>query len=325
MNTNNKNLLKSYMRNELKAQLKGTPVDLPDEDSAEYHPMRDVAFLERLDTDAITDQERAELIAHLDKCGFCRQELERLCQSEALFATDTTIDSPIAKTQSIWENSAVMKTLKQWAWVGGALVLLIGGFALFYAMPGDKAQVAFKALQKKLNEDEQNFSTQLAGNYRLDGTSAMKGGIDLPVMDDHKRDIRSGYEKLIVDYPDKTDFRTEFGKYLLFVLDEPELARNELEQSLEKSLTPSELKRVPELHLLLGIAAFKEGNDTLAQENYQKALDLDPKNLDAKVNMAISLYRSGDEERAMEIYRSLRSEKIPTELRNMIDGFLDRE
>ena len=316
-------MLKTYLKSELKSQLKGILADLTDGESAEYHPMRDAAFLERLDADAITDQERAELITHLDKCGFCRLELERLCQCDALFEPpDLPADQPVAQTPSNWENPTMMKFLKQWAWVGGVLVLLIG-FALFYALPGDKAQVAHKDLRKKLNDDERNFSTQLAGDYRLDGTLAMKGGI--PVMDDHKRDIRSTYEKLITDYPDRVDFRTEFGKYLLFVLHDYDLARRQLELSLEQSLTPSELKRALELHLLLGIAAFKEGNDTLAQKHYQDALDLSPTNLDAKVNMAISLYNSGDTERALEIYRSLQSEKIPAELRNLIDGFLERE
>ena len=322
MNTNNKNLLKTYMKKELQSQLKGVSVYLTDEESAEYHPMRDVAFLERLDADAISDQERTELIGHLDQCGFCRQELERLCQCDALFTTNVPTNPPIAQTHSIWENLAKTKSMKQWAWVGGALVLIIG-FALFFALPGDKATVAYNDLRKNLNDDERNFSTQLAGDYRLDGTSAIKGGI--PVMDDHKRDVLAAYQKLITDYPDRVDYRTEFGKYLLFVLHDYDLARGQLELSLEQSLTPSEQKRALELHLLLGIAAFKEGNDTLAQKHYQDAIDLAPANWDAKVNMAISLYNSGDKEKALTIYRSLQSEKIPAELRNLIDGFLERK
>ena len=322
MNTNNKSLLEAYMKNELKSQFNGPRVDLTDEEAAKYHPAKDIAFLERLDADAITDSERTELIDHLDKCVFCRQELERLCQCEALFATELPTRQPIAETPSDWENPALWKTLKEWSWVGGALLLAIGIALVFMLPSGNQSQVAYNNIRKMLNNDERNFSTQLTDTYRLDGTSTVKG---FPVMDDHKRDVLAAWQQLVADYPDNINFRTEFGKYAIFVLNDTELARNELEIALEKSLTPSELKRVPELHLLLGIAAFREGNDALAQQHYQNALDLDPKNLDAKVNLAISYYRSGDQDKAMEIYRELRTEKIPVTLSNQIDSFLERE
>ena len=321
MNSNNKSRLNTYIKNVLKSQLNGPIVDLTEAEDAEYHPSKDIVFLERLDADAITDEERAELLEHLDKCVFCRQEMQRLCECEALFAINRDENPPITQTSSDWERPAAKKAVKQWSLIGGVLLLLIGFVALYPLPSGNQGQIAHNDIQNMLNENERNFSTLLADSYRLDGTLAIKG--DIPVMDDHKREVLAAYQKLLADYPDEIDFRIAFAKYLLFVLQEPAQARDELEKALEKSLMPSELDRVPELHLLLGIAAFKEGNDTLAKQHYQNVLDLEPKNMDAKANMAISLYRNGETEKALEILRELRSENIPVTLRNKIDVFFE--
>jgi tetratricopeptide (TPR) repeat protein len=326
MNPNNQFLLETYMKNELETQFNGTTMDLTDEEAAQYHPSKDIAFLERLDADAITDKEQVELLEHLAQCAFCRQEMQRLCRCGALFAQENPTNSRnavvIVQTQSNWEKPmpSGMKFIKQWAWMGGALLLLIC-FMLMYSPSGNQARIAHNNILKMLNENERDFSTLLSNDYRLNGTPAIKGGI--PIMDDHKREVFAAYQKLVADYPNEIDFRIEFAKYLLFVLQEPGQARNELEKSLEKSLLPSEMRRVPELHLLLGIAAFQEGDDTLALRRYRDTLDLDPKNIDARVNMAISLYRSGEKEKAVEIYRELQSESITETLRNKIDNFLE--
>ncbi len=100
-------------------------------------------------------------------------------------------------------------------------------------------------------------------------------------------------------------------------------ARLQLKMALEKSLVPSELHRASELHLLLGIAAFMENDDTIAQKHFQNALALEPKNRDARLNLAVSLYRSGDREKTVEILNELRTESISDILRAKIDEFLE--
>lgn len=319
MNSNNKILLDAYMKRELNAHLHGKPAELTEEEAAKYHPANDIVFLERLDADAIDDRERTELLEHLDQCAYCRQAMEQLCRSGALFA-QASGKKDIGLS---WDRipGDVKKHVKPLALA--ACVLLVAGIGILYSLPsGNPSQVAYNKVRKMLDTDEKGFSTSLPENgYRMNGTSAMKA---FPVMDDHKREVRTAYEKLIADYPDNVSFRTEFGKYLLFVLKEPDLARNELEKSLEASLSPSELHRFPELRLLLGIAAFEEGNDTAAQEQFRSVLDLDPKNLDAKVNLAICLYRSGETENATEMFEELRKESIPAQLRDRIEEFLNR-
>jgi len=317
--SNNRTLLDTYMKRELHSQLVGPPVTLTDEEAAQYHPATDITFLERLDADAISEQERKELLAHLDQCMFCRQELERLCKSGALFEqNDRKLDTRFARSR-IWENLKKAASLSTVA----ACLLCVGVLALYWSSTGDPSLMAHRKITRMLNADEQGFSTLLTDNgYRLSGTFAIKA---VSVLDDHKQAVRAAYEQLVADYPNNINFRTEFGKYLLFVLKEPDLARNELERALELSLTPSELKRSPELHLLLGLAAFEERNDDLAQKHFRDTLDLDPKNLDAKVNLAISLYCSGEQEEATSMFQKLRSERIPEALRNQIDRFLERE
>lgn len=317
MNTNNKTLLEKQMKTQWNEQTGGPPAELAEDEAAKYHPATDIVFLERLDADAITDTERAELLEHLDQCRFCRQEMERLCKCGALFE---------GKKLNLKTSSNLPAAMKKYAQalVAAACLLIVVGVGVLYSLhSGSPSQVAYDKVRKMLGDDERSFSTMLTeSGYRLNGTSSMKA---LPVMDDHKHKVRTAYEKLLENYPEDISFRTEFGKYLLFVLKEPDLARHELEKALDASLQPSELKRVPELRLLLGIAAFEERNDPAAQEQFRQVLDLDPKNIDAKVNLAISLYRSGEQEKATAMFEQLRKESIPSPLRSRIESFLDRE
>ena len=319
MSPNNKALLDTSMKRELRALLVGPPVELTKEEASKYHPATDITFLERLDAEAINEQERTELLEHLAQCVFCRQEMERLCKCGALFAdNERKADSAFS-----WPRMAVALKKQPVFAAAVCLLLVIGVVTLFSPFSGSPSQIAHKKVTGMLEPHEKNFSTSLPENgYRLNGTSSMKAVF---AVDDHKRSVRAAYEKLVADYPGNIDFRTEFGKYLLFVLQEPDLARNEWEKALAASLKPSELKRVPELHLLLGIVAFEEGNDTLAQKHFRDALDLDTNNVNAKINMAISLYRSGERENATEMLRELRSERIPASLRGQIDRFLGQD
>ena len=317
MNTNNKSLLYDYMKRELNILWSGKPAELTEEEAKQYHPATDIAFLERLDADAISDHERVELLEHLNKCVFCRQKMELLCKCGAMFTdgVKTTVPRPV-HTQLTKFRLLSPLTI-------AACLFLVVGVTLYFSSSGSPSQVAHRKVAGMLKPDEKNLSTLLTDHgYRLSGTSSIKA---VTTIDDHKQTVRSAYEKLLADYPDEIDFRTEFGKYLLFVMKESDLARNELEKALEASLTPSELKRVPQLHLLLGLAAFEERDDVRAQKHFRDVLDLNPQNIDAKVNLAISFYRSGDKEQAVEMFNALRSESIPVTLRDLIDKFLERE
>ncbi len=320
MNTSNKILLETYMKRKLYSMLGGHPVELTGDEVTQYHPSEDVTFMERFGANAITDQERKNLLEHLNQCAFCRQEIAWLCKCGALFDEQPAQNAKPSTVKTLFQRwKAYVKPLTLVA----CLLIVIGIGALYSLHSVEPSQVAFNNVKKMLNSDEKNFSTSLTTNgYRLNGTSSTKA---MTVVDDHKQAVRSAYKKLIADYPSDILFRVEFGKYLLFVLHEPDLAQNELEKALEASLLPPELHRVPELRLLLGIAAFEERNDMAAQEQFRHVLDLDPTNLDAKVNLAISLYRSGEKEKATGIFEQLRKESIPTPLRNRIESFLDRE
>lgn len=310
---NNRSLLEAFMNNALNELLVN---DVNEEFSDEqYHPADNLAFLARLDTNTITEEERHEMLDHLARCASCREGIELMCQCGVLSAED----KPTVETKPGW--TTLLRQNAKWLIPLSCCVLLF--FGVFFLPHGDPAQLAYNNVQKTLNDDEKHFSLQLTENgYRLSGTSTVKA---ISTLDDHKREVRSAYETLVEKCPENIDFRTEYGKYLLFVVQDADSARLQLEAALEKSLVPSERKRAPELYQLLGIAAFMDDDHATAQKHFRDALALDPKNVDAKVNLAISLYRNGDREQAFDILRELRTEAISDTLKNKIDTFLDRE
>jgi tetratricopeptide (TPR) repeat protein len=326
MNTNAKAQLKARMKQELNALLGGVPVELTEADAKQYHPAADTVFLERLIAGMISDQERKELCEHLSRCTFCREEIEELHESGALPRDIHTKKEnqglvPLIRKTGIW----IVASHKQVLAVA-ASVLIIAGVVLFSLHSNSPSQIAHNNVLKMLGDDEKDFSMLLADNgYRLDGFDARKSSAGMDGLDDHKRTVRAAYEKLVADYPANIKFRTEYGKYLLFVLQDTVAAKSELEKALGTSLVPSEMHRVPELRLLLGIAAFVERDDAAAQEQFRHVLDLAPQNLDARVNLASSLYRSGEQQRAIEMLEQLRKENIPTPLLDRIDSFLENQ
>lgn len=311
----NRSLLEAFMKTVLDELLTDCPAEFSEEDSKRYHPAEDLDFLERLDTDAVSENERREMLGHLAECASCREGITQLCRYGILFVEN----EPALETKADW--TTFLKKHRAWHVLASCCILFLIGLTILPSV--DPAHVAYRNVQKMLHEDEKVFSMQLPENgYRLSGTSTVK---TLPTMDEHKREVRSAYETLVDQYPNHIDFRTEYGKYLLFVIQDTELARLQLERALELSLQPAELKRAPELHQLLGTAKFMSNDDTAAQKHFRDALALDPENVDAKINLAVSLYRSGDRKKSLEILQELRSEKISDILRNKIDGFLDRE
>ena len=155
MNTN-KTLLKTFMNSELESQWNGPPVDLTAEEATKYHPIKDITFLERLDADTISDRERAELLEHLDKCVFCRQELTRLCKCGAMFEDNRRKIG----TGFSWVHmlDAVKRQTPSLALV--ACLLLVVGTALWYTLfPGSPSQIVYHKVAGMLEPEEKNFST----------------------------------------------------------------------------------------------------------------------------------------------------------------------
>lgn len=312
---NNRSRLEAFMNTLLHEMLIDDQETELTENDGKYHPAQDLGFLERLDVDDISDDEREEMLEHLAECASCRERIELMCRCGALFAEG----EQQIETKRDWVKS--LKRQAKWFVPLSCGVLLFLGVMFLPAR--DPVRIAHHNVRKTLNANEKQFSLQLPENgYRLSGTSTVKA---MPTLDDHKRSVRSAYETLVEKYPDNIEFRTEYGKYLLFVIQDTESARLQLEAALEKSLQPSELKRTPELYQLLGIAAFMADDDPTAQKHFRDALALDPKNVDAKLNLAVSLYRGGDRERAFEMLRELRNETISDTLRDKIDKFLDRD
>jgi tetratricopeptide (TPR) repeat protein len=137
--------------------------------------------------------------------------------------------------------------------------------------------------------------------YRLDGRSLTK---TMPQWNDTFKKILAGYERGIAEFPSDVDLRLNYGQYLLERSD-PESARAQF--ATAKELDPDSV----EADLGLGIAAFQFDELDASVEQFQAVLARDSGNLQAMLNLAISLQRMGRTEEAISWFTQLR-ERLPT-------------
>lgn len=284
-----------------------------------YHPSRDIQFLERLDADAITPQERTELIAHLAKCDYCREELLMLIHCDALFDTEV-----VALTNPRWQHGAVSSTRVKRIWLTAAscaALVLLAVFLPFFMRGNSPQQLAMKELAGLLTQDEKNISSQLTENgYRLNGTKYTKS---LSEMDERKEKIVSLYEQQIAAEPENIANRMDYAKFLIYSLRDTEKVKALLTAAISAT-APTDTTTLVALHTLLGQAEFEAGNDAAAIEQFRDVLKLTPTNFSAKLNLGIAFYRNGERAEAVEIFEEMKNESIPEGLKKEIETLLEK-
>jgi tetratricopeptide (TPR) repeat protein len=285
--------------------------------NADYHPMQDGAILDRFNDGTLTDNERKSVIKHLSECPDCRADFKELRKIGALGMIDDKWQTAISGETL---NSFVKQKnfTKMILTLAVLLLVCICSYFVFYKTDDGReiAQHSVNPVKGKFTEKERQLSLRLTDNgYNLKGVFVIKS---LPEpMSGHQKEICSDYEKLLTEEPKNVFYKTEYAKYLLC---EVKNAKTAVTVLLQEPVT-----MLPEVLHLLGLAAFIDRNDELAKEYLQQALKLLPKDIDIKLNTAIVLYSCGEEEDALKLFRELKKENLPDNVRRQVDTMLKND
>lgn len=149
--------------------------------------------------------------------------------------------------------------------------------------------------------------------YRLNGRSYAK---PLPVFDENVKAVLSEYERAVAEFPDDPDLRLNYGQFLL-EQEDPEGARTQLQEA--QRLTPMSA----ETQMALGILAFQQEQFDAAIGHFRAALNEQPDNTKAMLNLAICHARLGQNADAISWFEKVR-DRLPTEeRRDEIDRMTD--
>lgn len=295
---------------------------LPEESD---HPMEDIQFLERLDAQKISAQERTELLDHLAKCHFCRERLLTLIECGALFDEEPEVVSPpvdgtkVAKIARDDQLTYSRHRKNLWILVSSCAILTLVLILPFLKF-GKSTQLAKKELENLLTLGEKSTSTLLCDNgYRLNGTLYTKG---IPMLDERTTKIVTIYEQLIADSPNDISGKLDFARFLIYSHRDSDRAKEVLKSILTaKNISATELATS---HLWMGLAEFESKNNFAATEQFRKALNLDADNLAAKLNLGITLYRIGNTAEAIAIFQELKKQPISDQLKEQIESLINQ-
>ncbi|MDR1632140.1 MAG: tetratricopeptide repeat protein [Dysgonamonadaceae bacterium] len=288
--------------------------------NANYHPMQDGAVLDRFNDGTFTDNERKSIIKHLSECPDCRADFKELRKIGALGTETADVRRQIAVSGKAL--NPFVKQQKNFAkmilTLAALLLVCVCGYFVFYKT-GNSREMAHNPVnpvKEKFTQKEQKLSLRLTDNgYNLKGVSVIKSFPE--PMSGHQKEICSDYEKLLAKEPNNVFYKTEYAKYLLCEVKNAKAA--------VAVLSREPVTMLPEILHLLGLAAFIDRNDELAKEYLQQALKLSPKDSDIKLNTAIVLYSCGKEEEALKLFRELKKENLPDNVRRQIDTMLKND
>ncbi|MDO4558207.1 MAG: tetratricopeptide repeat protein, partial [Planctomycetia bacterium] len=283
----------------------------PEISDGETHPVDNPGFLERLDANVICEEEHRKWMEHLCGCEHCCRIVSRLVGVDLLF-TDTVEEKtiPSGQKRSLWRMTDSVRQ-KRWQIPVACAVIFCICLSVFL-MSGRSTDAVMDEMAMRMSQEFSQQSPCVTDNgYRLNGTSWVK---TISSVAPQQRELADQGKELLKKYPDNIPLRVTYGKFLLFALHDPEGAIRELERAKILALTPSGMSYVAEIHQMLGLAEFEAGNDTAAQEHFRNVLDLEPENVDAKINLAVSLYRSGAQDQAILLLQELRSQGRLSEL-----------
>ena len=112
---------------------------------------------------------------------------------------------------------------------------------------------------------------------------------------EHFPKVEKAYQAILAEFPENEEFRLDYAEFLLF--------REQDYSRAEEILSGIDLSVDLRFYRLAGLVAFLKNDYTKAVEYFSVAWNQEPKNIAADgVNLAAALLRSGDEEKAKEIY-----------------------
>ena len=283
------------------------------EQNVTTHPVDTPEFLERLHTNHLIPEMRKEWLQHLVTCEYCSQTVSSLVKAGLLFTEEQENQNDTTVTRRNFANLLCQQRRNLLISVAMLSCVFLIAF-LLHKPASDQAQREMLAL---MSQQGITWSTRITDNgYRMNGTSWIKA---FPSIDPQWQKVAERAEKLLEQHPEDIELRIEYGKFQLFQMHNPQRAIQELETAKSFLLTPDGIKHTPKVLILQGLAAFEMNDDTAAQEYFLNVLDLEPENVDAKINLAVSLYRSGKHERAYQLLQELQSQnKLPNSLQSQM-------
>lgn len=237
----------------------------------ENHPAAGLEFLNRLNNDVLSAEERAEFLRHLERCPFCRHEIAFFIRSGILYAEPES--EPIAR----------------------------------------------KGIEKNLSAADgraESGPVPDSGNRSTEDVLS-KGSASRTLRDES---ISEAYQEAVRAAPDDPNLRLDYARYQLNILDRPVDACETLKELPEDK---SAANRVQFL-MTFGIALSKIGDDAGAQKKFRQAVELDPASIDARLNLAVSLCRTGGTNEAIELFESVKNTpSLDEDLRRRVKSLID--
>ena len=286
------------------------------------HPATDLDFMERLDADAVSAEERDAFLRHLCQCPFCRDEIAELLRSDVLYAEPDGVfsDSPQG------EPAAAPRPKKRYATLvltrvltaAAALLLIVGVGVMPSVGVMFRSGMARRGLARVLTESDRAFSNRVSDyGYTLTGVreSFLKG---MPDIGRHTDEVCAAYEKAIAADPEDPRLSLDYARYLHYVLDRADRARALLEKAVR---TPAGAGNA-DVFLALGLAQFDLEDDDAAIGSFRRALEIDPDSFDARLNLAAALARSGHTAEALPLLEEAGQMPQAEPLRQQIDKAL---
>lgn len=291
----------------------------------------DLEFLEALEANALSDEERAEFVRRLAECPHCREQFVAQVKFGGLFA-DASQDEPISTIRpgKTWKNRSRSRTFS--LLTSAALLAVVVGVALWGVSGGDRGgELASRLNELRQVEALDDFSPNLneTFGYRFSGASStegmenplIKGAFDAEPSEtaNAPADFAANcavFEEALKVAPNDGETRLDYVRYLI-------KTRQNLRRADE--ILASTEPQTLETALLTGVSAFLQNDAAVAQAAFRKALEFDGANEVALLNLAICLSRSenpDDQNAALEIYRGLLETTKSVELKERIELYL---
>lgn len=284
----------------------------------EKHPATDLEFLDRLENDALSEEERAQFLRHLEHCPFCRHETADLIRTAVLYAEPKTKPVPGVQVTAKKKNLSRLISFAPHLLAAAVLLILAGTVFLFRMGTSRDDRLARRELSKLLTADDRAYSDRIPNyGYELTGNSFLKG-FAFPTP--HNESVMAAYQNALKAAPDDPNLRLDCARYQLCVLDLPADASETLKELATNENAPNR----SQVLMTHGIALFKIGDDAEAQKMFRQVIEIDPASVDARLNLAVSLARTGETKEALKLFESVKDfPSVEKDLRQQIEDVID--
>ncbi|MDD3587484.1 MAG: hypothetical protein PHQ75_09905 [Thermoguttaceae bacterium] len=312
---------------------KSNETNTPESNESGWHPAFDPDFLNSLQTGIISVEERQTFLQHLFECNQCRELILLHMRSGILFGESdedehenkdedehegelTPVSSdPVLHRQTGW---AFRELWSSRAIVAAATILLVIVGIAFRFVGQSEMSLARKEFLEQIDHHESNrFSARLSDcGYRLSGGSYMKS-VGSPNVDTQPDPMAIAYAKLSSEEKKDPELVLRYAQFLLMEKKDAETAITVL------AAVPNDSENT-EIDMLRGLAEFFRNNDGQAQIHFRKVLD---KKYDetATLNLAISLTRSRQFEKARPLFQKVAESTTSESLKLQIESFLKKK